>query len=114
MDGRRREDLERQIIAAGLDRRLVLVHDEERGNRIVEPYMLINSKKGHRLLHCFQVAGYSGSGEPTGWRNLDLEWIEEVEPLDVEFHPRGRFREQLERAEREADAEPEAEPRAAS
>jgi hypothetical protein len=41
-------------------------------HRIVEPYMIYDSSTPKRLLHCYQVSGFSEGGRPIGWKNLEI------------------------------------------
>ncbi|MDV2495720.1 MAG: hypothetical protein RX316_05850 [bacterium] len=43
--------------------------DVNGNGRLVEPYMVYTSNRGKRLFHCYQLSGYSKSGEPQGWKN---------------------------------------------
>lgn len=96
-------DLERTLIFAGYHRQLVVLYDDACGGRIVEPYRIYNGRHGQRLLHCYQVAGCSQSGQRRGWKNVDLSRVVRVMPLDVAFDPRGEYRQAAEEA---AQADP--------
>ena len=54
--------------------------------RAVHPQVLFRAADGTLCLDCYQVAGATASGNPIpGWRQLDLDKIATVEPLDGSF-----------------------------
>lgn len=53
--------------------------------RVVEPYMVYRSGTGRRLLHAYQVGGYSAGGPLRGWRNLEPGAFAEAQVLEEPF-----------------------------
>lgn len=58
--------------------------------RIVEPYLLFETKKGNRVLHSWQTEGEYDDTPPPDWCNMSLSGISRVVPLNDHFdkpHP---------------------------
>jgi len=78
-----------KIRKAIADKSIIKITDQDGRVRFVEPYALFIGKDSI-LLHCYQVAGYSSSPEPTGWRNLKVVQITSTQILGS-FIPRKEF-----------------------
>ena len=65
---------------------------DHRGNkRIVEPYMVYSSATNKRLFHCYQLQGYSKSGQPVGWKNPQVNSFAQAILRDETFTPRKEY-----------------------
>lgn len=91
-------EVEQVVIAAGKTLSLVWLTEPSGRYRVVEPYMVYCSSTGKRLLHCFQIGGYSAGGVLRGWRNPELSSFDSAQLVDQPFTPRrdyNPFNEQL-------------------
>jgi hypothetical protein len=62
------------------------------GNRrLVEPYMVYTSSKGKRLLHCYQLLGYSKSGQVPAWKNPEVSSFTNAIIKDKSFSQRSEY-----------------------
>lgn len=59
--------------------------------RIVHPYGVCTTSRGKVVIVCWQVAGFSGSGELPSYKNLTLEKCERLELLASRFRPQQSF-----------------------
>lgn len=59
--------------------------------RIVQPYMVFRSSTGKRLLHCFQIGGYSAGGVLRGWKNPEVDAFDGAQIIDQQFTPRDDY-----------------------
>ena len=76
------------ICQAIRERRLLSVQYKGR-ERIVEPYLLFESKAGDLVLHGWQVDGAWENTPPPDWSNLKLADVSSVRSLDRTYaHPR--------------------------
>jgi hypothetical protein len=53
--------------------------------RVVHPHVLYRSAAGTICLDAYQVAGASSSGDLPGWREFELEYATDVEPIGDRF-----------------------------
>jgi len=79
------------FIQAAEESRLCELVDRGGNSRIVEPYMVYTSATGKRLFHCYQVEGYSKSGEPTGWKNPQVNSFTQTTIRNGTFTPRPEY-----------------------
>lgn len=82
------EEVESVFVAAAKTSSLVWLTEPSGRYRIVEPYMVYVSSTGRRLLHCFQIGGYSAGGVLRGWKNPGVESFESARVVDERFTPR--------------------------
>lgn len=68
-----------EIIEAALDSRTCLVLNyEDKGERLVEPYLMgLGNTDDHTLLRAYQAAGFS-STEGEGWKLFNLENVTSI------------------------------------
>lgn len=55
------------------------------GSRVAEPYCYGFSAAGKELLRAYQVAGYSESGNPQGWKLFHVEKMMNLHVSDISF-----------------------------
>ena len=84
-------EIEAAFVAAGRARSLVWLAEPAGRYRVVEPYLLFCSSTGKRLLHCFQVGGYSSGGMPRGWKNAQPSAFDDARIVDRRFTPREEY-----------------------
>jgi hypothetical protein len=65
------QDVERTFMQAAESGRLVRLSEEDGQTRLVEPYMVYLTSAGRRLLHMYQLEGYSAHGHPRDWKNAE-------------------------------------------
>jgi len=83
--------VESTFIQSARDRRLCELVDQEGNLRLVEPYMVYTSAKGKRIFHCYQVGGYSASGETSGWKNLSVDSFVKARETEYTFKVRDEY-----------------------
>ena len=83
--------VEELFIAAGKASTLVWLTEPSGRYRIVEPYMVFCSTTGKRLLHLFQVGGYSAGGILRGWKNPEVGAFGGAQLLEQRFLPRADY-----------------------
>jgi hypothetical protein len=82
---------ESTFIEAGRNYNLCTLTDLEGNTRTVEPYMVYTSAREKKLFHCYQVAGFSESGQATGWKNPEIAAFLSAEALADTFAPRDEY-----------------------
>lgn len=82
------EEVEAVFIAAGKAQSLVWLTEPSGRYRIVEPYMVFCSTTGKRLLHLYQIGGYSAGGALRGWKNPEVSSFDSAQIVDQRFTPR--------------------------
>jgi hypothetical protein len=80
--------VESTFVRAARAGRLVWLTEPAGRYRVVEPYMVYLSPKGRRLLHFYQVGGYSEGGIIRGWRNPEAAVFDSALVVDESFEPR--------------------------
>lgn len=85
------------LIDAVRERRVVELHYEGRGARIVHPHAVYRTASGALRLDGVQVSGASRSGALPGWRDFDLMRITEIRVLETSFEPADDFNRSSER-----------------
>ena len=83
--------MEAAVRAAGEALRLVWLTEPSGRYRIVEPYMIFESSTGKRLLHLYQVGGYSSGSILRGWKNPEVGVFDGARVLDDRFSPRDDY-----------------------
>lgn len=81
-------EVESVFTAAGKAMSLVWLTEPSGRYRIVEPYMVFTSATGKRLLHFYQIGGYSAGGTLRGWRNAEVEAFDSAQIVDQRFAAR--------------------------
>jgi hypothetical protein len=81
-------EVERAFVEAGKSLSLVWLTEPSGRYRIVEPYLVFVSSTGKRLLHCFQIGGYSSGGMLRGWKNPEAASFTGAQVVDQAFIPR--------------------------
>lgn len=81
-------EVERVFITAGKALSLVWLTEPSGRYRIVEPYMVYCSTTGKRLLHFYQIGGYSAGGILRGWKNPEVSAFDSAQIVDQRFTPR--------------------------
>lgn len=81
-------NVEEVFIAAAKALRLVRLTEPGGRERVVEPYMIFRSGTGKRLLHAFQLGGYSAGGVVRGWKNAEVTAFDGAEMVEQRFLPR--------------------------
>jgi hypothetical protein len=84
-------EVESVFMAAGKAMSLVWLTEESGRYRIVEPYMVFCSSTGKRLLHLYQIGGYSAGGMLRGWKNPEVTAFETAQIVDQRFTPREEY-----------------------
>jgi hypothetical protein len=84
-------EVEAVFIEAGAASSLVWLAEPSGRYRVVEPYMVFCSTTGKRLLHLFQVGGYSAGGVLRGWKNPEVSAFDDAQRLDQRFTPRADY-----------------------
>lgn len=74
-----------QTICRAISERRVVQFEYDGGTRVVEPHCHGVSKTGKEVLRGYQVAGYSDSGNPIGWKLFSVQRMSGVTILDTEF-----------------------------
>jgi len=59
--------------------------------RNVNPYGICRTSRNEIVLVCWQSLGFTKPGRGAGFRNLQLDSVEEVEVLDLTFDRDGSF-----------------------
>lgn len=80
-----------QLCDAVARRNIVTIQDRNGRTRVVEPYMVYDTSTGKRCLHCYQLSGYSSSGQPIGWKNPQLTDISAVMVHAETFQQRSEY-----------------------
>ncbi len=83
--------VEATFIAAAKARRLVWLTEPSGRYRIVEPYMVFRSSTGKRLLHLYQVGGYSAGSILRGWKNPEVAVFDGAQMLEESWVPRDDY-----------------------
>lgn len=81
-------DVESVFITAGKALSLVWLTEPSGRYRIVEPYMVYCSSTGKRLLHYYQIGGYSAGGILRGWKNSEVGAFDSAQIVDQRYTPR--------------------------
>ena len=84
-------EVESAFTAAARAMSLVWLTEPSGRYRIVEPYMVFCSRTGKRLLHLYQVGGYSAGGILRGWKNAEVEAFDSAQVVDQRFTPRAEY-----------------------
>lgn len=91
------EDITQTLWSASDQRRVCRIRlTREPLTRNVSPYGICRTSRNEIVLVCWQSMGFTKPGRGAGFRNLDLESIEEVEVLedvfekDPGFNPKDR------------------------
>lgn len=84
------------LLREAIDQRRVIAFDLAGHPRVAEPHDYGLAGGAHRLLF-YQVGGGSSSGNPHGWRSVDIRKMTNVRLLDQQFDgkratPSGRHR----------------------
>lgn len=82
------DEVEATFVAAGKALSLVWLTEPSGRYRIVEPHMVFVSTTGKRLLHCYQIGGYSAGGILRGWKNMEVTAFDGAQIVDQRFAPR--------------------------
>jgi hypothetical protein len=72
-------------ICTAISQREVLEFRYPGGVRTVEPYRHGRSTAGNEVLRGYQLGGYSQSGQPVGWKLVDIAKIAWVRPTGETF-----------------------------
>lgn len=72
------------IIKAINEKRLLSVFYDG-GERKIAPCCYGNGRKGQELLRCWQISGFSQSGEIPAWKLMTVEKMQNVQILDESF-----------------------------
>jgi len=83
--------VETTFIQAAEGLHLCELTDRSGHTRMIEPYMVYSSATGKRLFHCYQLHGYSKSGDPTGWKNPQVASFTRATKQDETFTPRPEY-----------------------
>lgn len=83
--------VEPTFIQAAKSMKLCELVDQNGNKRLVEPYMVYSSATGKRLFHCYQVQGYSESGQSSGWKNPQVDSFLQASVVDETFTPRREY-----------------------
>ena len=83
--------VEELFIAGAKTSSLVWLTEPTGRYRVVEPYMVFCSTTGKRLLHLFQVGGYSSGGILRGWKNPAVSAFDSAQVLEQRFLPRSDY-----------------------
>lgn len=59
---------------------VVLRYKNDRGDRIVEPYIVYEARNGNILVDVYQTSGYSSTGKLPAWRPLI---VDDIVALDI-------------------------------
>jgi predicted DNA-binding transcriptional regulator YafY len=73
------------IICSAIDSRSVLSFYYNGGERIVEPFCHGSGKQGQDLLRGYQIAGYSESGNPVGWKLFRVDQMSDIDTTGEQF-----------------------------
>lgn len=74
------------VIVKAIDEKRVLSIFYDGGVRKVAPCCYGNGKKGQALLRCWQISGFSRSGNVPAWKLMSVEKIQNVQILDENFN----------------------------
>lgn len=84
-------EVEDTFTAAAKASSLVWLTEPSGRYRIVEPYMVYHSTTGKRLLHLYQIGGYSAGGVLRGWKNPEVAAFDSAQVVDQQFTPREEY-----------------------
>lgn len=62
-------------VCSAIRSRSLVEFDYDGGTRLVEPHCHGFGKTGKEFLRAYQVDGYSSSGQPEGWKLIDLSKV---------------------------------------
>lgn len=85
------DEVEQVFIAAARTHSLVWLTEPSGRYRVVEPYIVFVSSTGKRLLHCYQIGGYSAGGPLRGWKNPEVGSFDGAQLVDQQFTPRAEY-----------------------
>ena len=89
------EEMVKQLWEASETKRICRIRlHKEPLTRTIEPYGVCETSKGLIVLVCWQRLGFTEAGGTAGFRNLNLEDIEELEVLEEHFQKRDDFNSQ--------------------
>ncbi len=74
-----------ELIKNAIEHKRLLRFYYDDGLRVVEPFCYGLSSAGHQVLRAYQVAGYSKSGPPVGWRLYKLSDMKNIALADERF-----------------------------
>ena len=80
--------VEAVFVAAARASSLVWLTEPTGRYRVVEPYMVFLSSTGKRLLHLYQIGGYSSGGVLRGWKNAEVGTFDSAQVVDQRVVPR--------------------------
>jgi hypothetical protein len=72
-------------LCKAIAKRAVLSIRYGNGNRVVEPYLVFESKDGKQFLHGWQVSGAWDESPPPTWCTLALDEISSFSPTGANF-----------------------------
>lgn len=84
-------EIEAVFTAGGKALSLVWLTEPSGRYRIVEPYLVYRSTTGKRLLHLYQIGGYSSGGVLRGWKNPEVSSFDSAQIVDQRFVPREEY-----------------------
>ena len=84
-------EIEAVFIAGGKALSLVWLVEPSGRYRVVEPYMVFRSTTGKRLLHLYQIGGYSAGGVLRGWKNPEVGAFDSAQIVDQRYLPRAEY-----------------------
>lgn len=73
------------LLCSAIRNRRVVTFYYDGGRRTVEPYCHGASEAGHDLLRGYQIAGFSKSGTPHGWKMFRVEELSGLAITDQVF-----------------------------
>jgi len=59
--------------------------------RTIHPYGVCQTSRGNMIIVCWQVAGFSGSGQLPAYKSLKIDQCERLEILTQKFIPQSNF-----------------------
>jgi predicted DNA-binding transcriptional regulator YafY len=74
-------------LSAAIEQRRVVHFRYEQSLRVVEPYLIGETRRGNLVLSAFWVDGYSSSGSRPEWRQYVLDKVTALEVLEERFVP---------------------------
>jgi len=74
-----------QVICEAIAGRNVLQFQYAGGLRTVEPYRHGRSTAGHEVLRGYQIAGYSASRRPSGWKLFQVDRMTDLQVTRATF-----------------------------
>ena len=80
-----------EFIQAMENLHLCTLYGKDGKTRLVEPYGVFLTQQNHVMYCCYQLGGYTGSGNLPNWRNVPVSEVTSVEISSRTFRKQASF-----------------------